>query len=199
MSGPGRGPSVVLACAALAALLVPAAVQATRGVRIDVGRIGVDEPLSPGQTYHLPTIGVSDPGDEGASYTMRVSQLAGSKAPAASWFEFDPASFDLDPGQTQPVKITLLIPASAEPGKYTALLAAQIGATGGSGVGVGAAAAARLTFSVRPANELSALLNVLGSWFTENMTWVLPLAALLAFAVAGWFARRHLSIEVRRR
>lgn len=189
------------AVAVLVAVVIvrPSLVSADRGVRIDAGRIAVDESLSPGQTYHLPTLGVSDPGDERASYTMHVSQLEGTRAPDASWFEFDPAAFDLDPGQTQPVTVTMRIPTSAEPGDYIALLAAQIGSNTGPGVGMGAAAAARLTFTVRPANELAALLNVLGSWFADNRAWVLPLAAVLGLVLGVWFARRHLSVEVRRR
>lgn len=190
--------AAALAVAALC-LIHPAATRADRGVRLDAGRIAIDEPLSPGQTYHLPTIGVSDPGDEGASYTMQVEVLNGARAPDPSWFEFDHGSFDLQPGQTQPVAITMRIPTSAEPGDYTALLAAQIGSRSSGGVGVGAAAAARLTFTVRPANELAALWNVLGSWYAENRPWVAPLAAVLTIVLAGWFVRRHLSVDIRRR
>jgi len=186
---------------ATAALLIgqPAVALADRGVRIDAGRVDVNDALAPGQTYHLPTLGVSNPGDEPSAYTMDVNELAGSTAPDASWFEFAPATFDLAPGQTQPVEITLRIPTSAEPGQYTALVVAQIGSGGGSGVGIGAAAATRLVFTVEPASELAAALNALGAWLAENRGWLLPSAVVLGIAVVIWFGRRHLAIEIRRR
>lgn len=196
-----KGSAIAAAVAAAIALSVarPPGVSADQGVRIDAGRISLDANVLPGNTYHLPSLGVSDPGNQGASYSMHVGILEGAKVAEASWFEFSPATFTLNPGQTQRVAVTLRIPTSAQPGDYTALLSAQIGAGTGPGVGIGAAAGSRLTFTVAPSSDLAALLNLFGSWFADNRIWLLPLVAVLALLLASRFVRRRVTIEVRRR
>ena len=99
-----------MAAAIALSIARPPNAAADQGVRIDAGRISLDAQVLPGNTYHLPALGVSDPGDQGASYSMHVGMLEGAKVAEASWFEFSPASFTLNPGQTQRVTVTLRIP-----------------------------------------------------------------------------------------
>jgi len=203
-SGASIGRVAAVLAAATLVLVAPATAAADRGVRVDAGRIAIDDELMPGQTYRLPTIGVSNPGDETTSYTMAVTELSGTTTPDADWFEFEPASFELEPGRTQAVRVTLRIPVSAEASEYTALLAAEIVAgdaasTDGAGIGVGAAAAARLTFNVQPASDLEAVLGFIGTWLDEQRGILSLAVVLVVLALAVRLGRRHLAIEIRRR
>src|ERR1041385_9327424 len=133
---------------------------ATSGVSIDLGRIDITEQLSPGGSYNLPTLGVRHPGTERTSYTMVANPVSdpARKAPPAAWFRFEPATVTLDPGATQPVHVRLVVPTDASPGDYIVLVGAQI-ASQRSGATVGAAAAARTTFTVAPASAVDAAMT----------------------------------------
>ena len=114
------------------------------------------------------------------------------------WVHVKPAELTLRPGRTEKVQARLSLPTGADPGAYEGLLAAQI-VTKGKGAQVGAAAAAKLTFSVESA-------TLLGAWWYrtrtflsghEPWTWLIP--ALLATALFGWQLRRRFSLQVARR
>ncbi len=70
------------------------------GVGVNLGRVAVEERLTPGGRYHLPTLTVSNPGDTAGDYRVRVTDPAqpGRKAPPEAWFRLDPARFHLAPG-----------------------------------------------------------------------------------------------------
>jgi hypothetical protein len=54
-------------------------------VAVDIGRIDVEQKLSRGGTYQLPTIGVRNPGTETTRYVMGISHIqdqSGRRAPA---------------------------------------------------------------------------------------------------------------------
>lgn len=189
-------------CLVLAAIvfLLPSSARGDGGVAIDIGRVDVSEKLSRGGEYHLPSIGVRNPGTQVTTYRMGVTYIqdqAGRKAPA-SWFSFDPEEFTLAPGEARPVSVTLDIPAGARPDDYEALLKAEI-APEGEGTTIGAAAAARLKFTVKPSNILQAWQLEAETWFKDNQPWtvVLPLAALALGAL--WWMRRRFTFSVGRR
>lgn len=184
------------------ALLPAAAVRADIGVAIDIGRIDVDQQLSKGGSYALPRIGVRNPGSEATTYQMAVSQIQGQPQRAApeTWFAFSPSRFTLEPGATEPVRITLEVPTDAEPDDYAALLQAQI-APSGEGAQVGAAAASQLTFTVEPSTILEAWLlrgrRVMDDW--SPWSYVLPLSVISTVAV-GWLRHRYrFGVHVERR
>src|SRR5687767_1480811 len=88
----------------LALFVVPAggeAARADRGVSIDLGRIEIEQPLAPGGSYRLPTIGVRNPGDETTRYRLSVApvDVEDAKAPPAAWFRFSPSELELEPGR----------------------------------------------------------------------------------------------------
>ena len=191
-----------VAAAVLTAALLSASSSALadKGVSVDLGKIEVDKPLSKGGTYQLPTMGVRNPGTESANYVMAVSYIEAQKdrrAPAG-WLQFSPDEFHLEPGQTQPVAITLRVPTSASPDDYAALLSAQL-AEEGEGARVGAAAGARLEFSVEPSNILEAWRLRLRTMLADYGPWSY-LAPLLALALLAtyWFSRRF-SFRMERR
>jgi hypothetical protein len=173
---------------------------ADRGVALDLGRLDVAQTLTPGGGYSLPPIGVRNPGDEVTSYKIVVSHVqgqAGKPVPAA-WFRFEPNGVTLKPGETKKVQARLSLPSGANPGDYEALVAAQI-VTKGKGAQVGAAAAAKVTFSVESSTWLGAQWYRVRTFFSghEPWTWLLP--ALLATALLGWQLRRRFSFQVARR
>jgi hypothetical protein len=178
----------------------PDVVRGDRGVAVDIGRIDVEERLSRGGTYQLPSIGVRNPGTETTDYRMGVSYVQdqdGRRAPEA-WFSFDPQEVTLAPGETTPVSVTLDIPAGARPDDYEALLQAEI-VPEGEGTTVGAAAAATLKFTVKPSNILQAWQLEAETWFGEKQPWttVVPLGA--AFLAVAWWLRRRFTVSIGRR
>lgn len=182
------------------ALLWLSGAKADQGVAIDIGRVDVSERLSKGGEYRLPSIGVRNPGTETSTYRMGVAYLEDQRGrrPPESWFTFEPPVLTLDPGEARPVSVTLDIPAAARPDDYEALLKAEI-APEGEGTTVGAAAAARLKFTVKPSNILQAWQLEAETWFRDNQPWtvLVPLAA----AASGllWWIRRRFTFSVGRR
>jgi hypothetical protein len=182
------------------ALLVGAApVAAGRAVSIDVGSIAVREQLVPGGEYRLPTFGVRNPGTESTAYVLTVSYVDGQEGlrPPAEWFTFEPATLTLGVGESRAVETKLRIPADAEPGDYAALIGPQI-APDGSGPRVGAAAAARLTFTIQPSSALDAWLRMIWRFLLEN-PWVWIVALVVLAAVVLWFLRRRFRFSIQRR
>jgi hypothetical protein len=189
--------------AAVVAVVIAApdrSVQADRGVALDIGRIDVDEKLSRGGSYNLPSIGVRNPGTETTRYQMGVTYIDdqdGRRAPEG-WFAFEPAEVTLAPGESAPVSVKLDIPAGARPDDYEALIQAAI-APEGEGTTVGAAAAARLRFTVKPSNILQAWQLRAETWAGDNQPWttLLPLTAVVV--VLAWWLRRRFTISIGRR
>lgn len=188
----------------IAALLLlggaAATAHADQGVSVDLGRIAVDEELSKGGTYQLPIMGVTNPGDEPTRYRMGVSYFQGQteEKPPEGWFTFSPAEFELEPGKTQPVSISLRIPTGARPADYLGLLQASIESSN-EGVQAGAAAGARLTFTVKPSTLLEAWTLRARTEFDDLKPWsYLVPAAVVVVAAATW-VRRKFSFNVSRR
>ena len=184
--------------AGCALLFAAAPAFATTGVSVDLGRIDITQELVPGGAYNLPTIGVRNPGTERTSYVMVANPVLDPQrvAPPAPWFTFEPKSVTLDPGETQRVSVRLVLPTDAPPGDYIALIGAQI-ASEGVGAKVGAAAAARTTFTIKPASAIAAL----GVWLGRVLTDLLPWSAVVPGLVVGTLAlsllRRRFSFGIR--
>ena len=81
---------------------------------------------------------------------MQANGVRGQRllAPSSGWFRFSPKKATLAPGRERAVRITLVVPKRARRGKYMAIVKAAI-APSGTGAGVGAAAGARVLFTVR--------------------------------------------------
>ena len=193
--------STRVAVVALAgALLVGAPAGAQRGVSLDLGQVRVTDRLVPGGGYRLPTFGVRNPGDERATYRMVISTITNQrgKEPPTDWFRFDPPTFSLGPGATRAVVARLELPTGAAPGDYEALVGAQL-TTRGTGTQVGAAAAARVSFTVEPSSLVAAYWLEVKGFLTRHapLTWLAPLAVGLVAAAATF--RRRFSFRVERR
>jgi hypothetical protein len=182
-----------------ASLSSGAPVAASQAVSIDVARIAVREGLAPGGQYKLPTFGVRNAGTDPTSYTIEVSYVAGEATlqPPAEWFSFTPGSLTLGGGQSAPVVTTLQIPPGAEPGQYGALIGPRI-VTGTAGPQVGAAAAARITFTVEPSSPLDGWLRAIGRFLLAN-PWIFGIVGLVVLAGAVWLFRKRFSVTIRSR
>jgi hypothetical protein len=172
---------------------------ASQAVSIDVAKIAVRDELAPGGEYKLPTFGVRNAGTDPTSYTIEVSYIEGETTlrAATEWFSFQPGTLTLAGGASAAIVTTLRIPPSAEPGVYGVLIGPRI-VTGTSGPQVGAAAAARLTFTVEPSSPLDGWLRAIGRFILSN-PWLLEVAAVAALAGMGWLFRRRFAISIRAR
>ncbi len=184
--------------AGCALFLVSSPAIAATGVSVDIGRIEITQALSPGGAYNLPTIGVRNPGTEPTAYIMVANPVQDSArvAPPAGWFEFEPASLTLGPGESRPVGVRIILPTDARPGDYIALVGAQI-ATQGGGATVGAAAAARTTFTVQPASSVQAVAVWLERVFTDLLPWSAIVPTIGAGGFGLWLVRRRFTFGVR--
>jgi hypothetical protein len=187
----------VVAIVALSAL-APATAAAARGVAVDLGRIEIEQKLTPGGSYRLPLFGVRNPGTERTTYRMAANPLQGVEAPPEDWFVFSPRTFTLEPGETIPVRVRITLPANARPDSYSALVGAQIAGERG-GVQVGAAAAARTTFTVEPANLLQASWLQAKRFLGDHRPWIWLLPALLGSVLGLSFVRNRFRFTIARR
>ncbi|HJP89268.1 MAG TPA: hypothetical protein VJ850_09565 [Candidatus Limnocylindrales bacterium] len=189
----------ILAVVGVALLGAAPAVVASTGVSIDVGKIALSQVLEPGEEYRLPTFGVRNPGTEPTTYRVVVTYLDGqtAAAPAASWFSFDPGELTVGPGASTAVHTRLAVPPDAEPGEYAALIGPQI-VSQGSGAQVGAAAAAKLTFTVAESSGAGAWLRTILRFLSQN-PWILAAAGLLLLLIGVRFMKRRFTLSVARR
>jgi hypothetical protein len=143
------------------------------GVGMGAGEIRVTEPIKPGGIYTLPELRVFNTGDETTTYGMNIAyhQDNPQLRPAKSWFTFSPATFTIDPGQSNEVQITMFVPVKTEPGEYFAFLESGPVAEGGPGTSVGVAVATKLYFTVVPANLWEAMTYRVSAFFTTYAPW----------------------------
>ncbi|MDO8442886.1 MAG: hypothetical protein Q7S81_01315 [bacterium] len=138
------------------ALFLPVLASATIGVGIGTGKIVMGQPLMAGQIHTLPVLVVLNTGDESSKYGVSTISREDQPEfkPSKEWFGFEPSEFNLEPGQSQIVQIKLTLPIKgAKPGDYFVFLQARpVSAVVSKGTSIGVAAAAKLYFTVAPAN-----------------------------------------------
>lgn len=168
----------ILSCAAFVAF-------AALGVGIGTGKITVEEKLKPGTIYELPSLVILNTGDEPSEYKVGVAyhQDQPQIAPPKEWFSFYPETFQLNPGEAKEVKIKLNLPIKTKPGDYFAYLEGSPTRTSTGGTtSVGIAAAAKLYFSVAPANFIQGLYYRIASFWKIYTPWT-NIAATALFVV----------------
>lgn len=148
-------------------LLLPATSFAKLGVGVNIGKIQVDEAFKPGGIYKLPPLSVINTGDEKADYAVEVTyhQDQPELKPNQKWFSFNPQKFNLEPGQSQEVNITVNLPIMASPGDYFAYLEGHPIKEEGQ-VTIGIAAASKLYFTIIPSTWWQALYHKIVTFFT---------------------------------
>lgn len=155
------------------------------GVGMGAGEIRVTESIKPGGMYALPSLRVFNTGDETTTYGMNIAyhQDNPQLRPGKSWFTFTPATFTIEPGESQEVQITMSVPVKTDPGEYFAFLESGPVAEGGPGTSVGVAVATKLYFDVVHANLWSAITYRVSTFFTLYAPW-----SWIGFGLAVFFA-----------
>lgn len=188
---------IILLISGLTAV-APAATFAKVGVGVGLGKINIDEHLKPGRIYRLPTLPVLNTGDEAGDYEVAVTFLSEQTQlrPAVTWFSFSPQQFRLDPGASQPVEVSLILPIQARPGDYFAFLEAHPVTAGQEGVTIGVAAATKLNFTIKPAGVLGATVERVRSFFTTTSPTSYIVLGVIAAVVLVSAIRRYISVNI---
>jgi len=170
------------------------------GVGVGTGKIVVEEKLKPGQIYKLPSLSIVNTGDEPANYAAGVEFLENQKEekPPREWFSFDPqGEFYLEPGQSKDVEIRLNIPLKARPGEYFAFLEGHpTKKAEGGATTIGVSAAAKLYFSVAPANFLQGIYYRLLSLWKAYQPWTNIALGTLIFTILISKIRKTFNIQI---
>jgi hypothetical protein len=175
----------VSALCAVVILFSATVVFAKIGVGMGAGEIHLTEPIKLGGIYQLPSLRIFNTGDETTTYGMNIAyhQDHPEFRPQKDWFSFDPAIFTLEPGASQEVAVSMLVPLKADPGDYFAFIESGPVPTNAPGTSVGVAVATKLFFTLVPANIFQAIAFRVSSLFTTYSPWSwvgLGLAALIA-------------------
>jgi len=187
---------VLIVCGLLAAETGDPA-QADQGVSIDLGSISIDEKLSPGGRYRLPTLTVRNIGDQEGDYEVVVAYLngaGGSNAPEG-WFDFEPKQFHLIPQEARLVQVHIELPSGVDPGRYNALIEARVEPEG-EGVRLSAAAASRVSFEVKPSSLLEAWVLQLSRSLEDRSPWSYLVIGVLTLLSVVYLSRRFLRLRL---
>ncbi len=187
------------------ALFLPILAFARIGVGVGTGKIVVDQPLKPGLIYTLPSLSVLNTGDEPGEYEASIEYHEGQETrddmglkPAKEWFSFEPANFHLEPGQSQQVQIKLSLPIKGvKPGTYFAYLEGhpvQKDVTGQTRIGV--AAAAKLYFTVAPANIFQGIYYRFISLYSRYHPWDTIVLVFILLAIAFRFVSKRFKFQI---
>jgi hypothetical protein len=186
-------------------LFLPVLVLARVGVGVGIGKIVVDQKLKPGLIYVLPSLPVLNTGDEPGDYGVSIEYHEGQETnpqmglkPKKEWFSFEPSQFHLEPGQAQQVQIKLTLPLKGvKPGNYFAYLEAHPIVKEEAGqTRVGVAAAAKLYFTVAPANFLVGIYYRIASFFALYSPWSYVVLAIVILAILIALFRRFFSVKI---
>jgi hypothetical protein len=189
---------IFLVLALLTFFLLPIPVLASLGVGVGTGKIQVTQKLYPGIIYNLPSLTVINTGDVPSDYEVTIGyhEAQPELRPPVEWFDFSPKNFHLEPGKTQVVAIKLNLPVKTVPGDYFAYLEGQPLAAGSTGTTIGIAAAAKLYFTVSPANFFQGIYYKVTSFLNVNQPWTGRIALALGVIIVILIARKYLKIQV---
>jgi hypothetical protein len=170
------------------------------GVGVGTGKIQVDQSLKAGLIYTLPSLVVLNTGDEVSEYSVSVKHRENQtelKAPEG-WFKFKPEKFILDPGKSQSVEIKLYLPVKgAAPGDYFVFLSASPESkTDVKGTSLGIAAAAKLYFTVAPANFFTGIYYRIISILSGYSPWSYIFLIATIFILFLIVIRKYFSFEI---
>ncbi len=180
----------------MAVLVLPLMIFARIGVGVGTGKIEVAEPLKPGGIYDLPSVEVFNTGTEPSDYSLRITYHANrpQMQPPEEWFSFSPSMFHLEPGRSQTVAVKLTLPVKGvKPGDYFCFLEAYPVIETEKGVTVIAiAAAAKLYFTVIPANIWQAMYYRFLALWARYVPWSWIILGLVLAAIIVLILRKIL-------
>jgi hypothetical protein len=171
-------------------LVVAGGAGADVGAGIGASPISLAQAAAPGGTYALPSVYVVNTGTDTGRFRLRVQRIStgAARTVPVDWVRIGRGELTLGPMQHALVPLTLVLPASAHPGHYlTDLVFGTVSTSSTPGAHVGAQAATKLEFDVKPASAPSS------SWWI----WLLMGAAGVLLVVALLAAQRHYRFKVR--
>jgi hypothetical protein len=177
-----------LACVAVAAVVLlsmaaPEAWASDYVIASDAESITVDQAIHPGQTVTLPSFGIYNKGTKRADYEMVVVAVDKAGGLDATWVEFSPRTFSLDPGGVSKISATVVVPSDTRPGTYRALLAGRVVNPGGSDVQMSVGIGPMLTMEVAGGWWLSAAWFKFTDLFQRSAPWSYFGAIVAALAI----------------
>ena len=183
--------------------MIPGTVSAQPGVGVTVGKIQIDQKLSSGGSYNLPSIGVINTGHDAGDYRVRISTLSDQDElrPSEDWFSFSPEEFFLEPEGTQTISIRVKIPITARSGDYFALIEASPVRAETGGVVISIAAATKLNFSVQSSNRIIGSARWIYTRVSDGSpySWII-IGLIIVLPLGYWFRRRlRFNISLERR
>ncbi len=165
---------------------------------ISPSRIEIDEPVRQGDDVRLPSLSVSNRGDEASTFSTDATFLADQAERVAeqSWFSFNPSRFDLEAGAGTTVAVRMRVPRDATPGTYRALLRVRVdpASSGGGGAVISAAVAATLLFEVE--NRDFHFYDPVTDFISERAPFSYIGLGLLLALLAGYLIRRRLRLRI---
>jgi len=187
--------------------VLPVVALARVGVGVGVGKIQINEPLKAGGIYNLTALPVLNTGDEPGEYGVSVEYHEGQETnpemglrPDKEWFSFEPGLFSLEPGAAQTVAIKLSLPVKTVPGDYFAYLEGHPIKKAGAGVTlIGIAAAAKLYFTVAPANIFQGLYYRFISLYSQYHPWDTIILAMIVAAVVFRLISKRFRFQIAKR
>lgn len=145
-------PKLLLIVLTLACMSMADPANGEMSVALSPSRISVDAPVGQGDAVRLPSLSVSNRGDESAHFRVEVRSQPGQheREPAAEWFSITPRQFELGPGDTQIAVVEMVVPQDAPADAYRAVLTAGTSDPDGGqgGAALRAAVGAPLLFEV---------------------------------------------------
>lgn len=170
------------------------------GVGVGTGKIQVEDKLKPGLIYELPPLTIINTGDEPSDYEIQVSyhDKQPQLRPKSSWFIFNPVKFHLEPGKLQTVAVKLNLPVRTAPGEYFAYLEGHPFKKAQSGnTTIGVAAAAKLYFTVVPANFFQAVFYKVISFWNVYSPWTGRITLLAALIIIFILFKKFFNIQIK--
>jgi hypothetical protein len=170
------------------------------GVGVGLGSITVDENLKQGMKYNLPVLSVLNTGDVAGEYTVDIAyhQDQEELLPPKEWFTFTPETFQLEPGGSQNVEITLTLPIDdVVPGDYFAYIEGkpiQNLETGETSIGV--AAATKLYFTVEPSNIFEGIYYRVLAIYSEYRPYSTALLVFIAALIPYLVFRKNFNLDL---
>ncbi len=183
MSNARRLACVVVAAVVLLSLAAPRASASDYVIASDAESITVDQAIHPGQTVTLPAFGIYNKGTKRADYEMVVVAVDKAGGLDATWVEFSPRTFSLDPGGVSKISASVVIPSDTRPGTYRALLAGRVVNPGGSDVQMSVGIGPMLTMEVAGGWWLSAAWYKFTDLFDRSAPWSYFGAIVVALAI----------------
>ena len=169
------------------------------GVGVGIGQIRVESKLFPGTIYKLPSFTVLNTGDEESDYAVSISfnEKQNELKPKEEWFAFSPQKFHLKPGEVKIVDVKLDLPLKMEPGDFFAYLEARPVMDSKKGVSIGIAAAAKLYFTVVPANIFQGIYYKILSFWKIYAPWPKRAAITLLVIVLLIVFKRFFNVNLK--